>query len=68
MLSMDWLEKGHLCLDKLRIDSTVVASNIASPSDSQILDDGVRVLTRHLARSKDITGNKVRFTDQRKAS
>jgi IS5 family transposase len=25
MLSMDWLEKGHLCLDKLRIDSTLVA-------------------------------------------
>jgi IS5 family transposase len=48
MLSLDWLEKGHLRMDKLRIDSTVVASNITSPSDSQILNDGVRVLSRHL--------------------
>jgi IS5 family transposase len=68
MLSKDWFEKGYLCLDKLRIDSTVVASNIASPSDSQILNDGVRVLSRHLAKSKDMTGKKFRFTDQRKAS
>jgi IS5 family transposase len=65
---MNWHEEGHLCLDRLLIDSTVVASNIASPSDSQILNDGVRVLTRHLARSKDMTGKNVRFTHQRKAS
>jgi IS5 family transposase len=68
MLSMGWHDEGHLCLCRLRIDSTVVASNIASPSDSQILNDGVRVQARHLARSKDMTGKKVRFTHQRKAS
>lgn len=63
-----WLEQGILSMDKLRIDSTVVASNIAPPSDSQLLNDSVRVLSRLLARSKNVTGVKVRFVDQRKAS
>jgi len=31
VLSGMWLEKAHLSMDKLRIDSTVVASNIARP-------------------------------------
>lgn len=68
VLSGMWLEKGHLSMDKLRIDSTVVASNIAPPSDSQLLNDSVRVLSRLLTKSKDITGVKVRFVDQRSAS
>jgi len=68
MLSLDWLEVGNLSLEKIRIDSTVVASNIAPPSDSQMLNDGVRVLSRYLAKSSDMTGKKIRFTDQRKAS
>jgi len=68
MLSVDWLKKGNISLEQLRIDSTVVASNIAPPSDSQMLNDGVRVLSRHLAMSREATGKKVRFTDQRKAS
>ena len=55
-------------MEKLRIDSTVVASNIAPPSDSQLLNDGVRVLSRLLMKSKNITGVKICFTDQRKAS
>jgi IS5 family transposase len=55
-------------LDKLRIDSTVVASTIAPPSDSQLLNDAVRVISRLLAKSKAETGLKIRFTDQRKAS
>jgi IS5 family transposase len=55
-------------MDKLRIDSTVVASHIAPPSDSQLLNDGVRVISRLLAKSKTETGVKVRFTDQRKVS
>ena len=55
-------------LDKLRIDSTVVASPIAPPSDSQLLNDGVRVISRLLAKSKTDTGLKVRFTDKRKAA
>jgi len=68
ILSRDWLEKGTLSLEKLRIDSTVVASNIAPPSDSQLLNDSVRVLSRALAKSREETGLKIRFTDKRKAS
>jgi IS5 family transposase len=67
-LSVSWLEAGILSMEKLRIDSTVVASNIAPPSDSQLLNDGVRVLSRLLMKSKNITGVKIRFTDQRKPS
>jgi len=58
-------------MNNLRIDSTVVASNIAPPSDSQLLkllNDGIRVLSRYLAKSRDITGEKIRFTDQTKKS
>ena len=68
ILSKTWLQKNILSVDKLRIDSTVVASNIAPPSDSQLLNDGVRVLSRLLAKSKYMTGVKIRFTDQRKPS
>ena len=57
-----------LKLDWLRIDSTVTDSNIAKPSDSQLLNDGVRVLSRLMSQSKDKTGVKIRFTDQRKKS
>ncbi len=67
-LSVSWLKAGILSMEKLRIDSTVVASNIAPPSDSQLLNDGVRVLSRLLMKSKNITGVKIRFTDQRKSS
>jgi IS5 family transposase len=68
LLISDWLEQGQLSLDTLRIDSTVVDSNIAPPSDSGLLDDGVRVLSRLMANSKISTGVKIRFVDQRKRS
>ena len=68
MLASDWLKKGALSCEQLRIDSTVVKSNIAPPSDSQILNDGVRVLSRLLAKSQEATGLKFRFVDQRKQS
>lgn len=61
-------EDNTLSLDWLRIDSTVTDSNIAKPSDSQLLNDGVRVLSRLMCQSKDVTGVKIRFTDQRKKS
>lgn len=54
--------------DCLRIDSTVVSSNIAQPSDSKLLDDGIRVLSRLIAKSRDCTGVKLRLTDYRKRS
>jgi transposase, IS5 family len=37
---------------KLRVDSTVVETNIHYPTDSRILGDGVRVLSRLLRRAK----------------
>lgn len=68
VLSTNWIEKGDISLEKIRVDSTVVKSNIASPSDSQLLNDGVRVLSRYLSKSFESTGKKIRFTDKRKAS
>lgn len=64
----NWLSSGDLSCDQLRMDSTVVKSNIAPPSDSQLINDGVRVLSRNLAKCRDYTGVKIRFTDQRKAA
>lgn len=39
---------------KLRLDSTVVATNIHYPVDSTLLADGVRVLSRTIQRAKPI--------------
>ena len=55
-------------MDSLRIDSTVVDSNIAKPLDSQLVNDGVRVLSRMMATSQVATGVRHRFKDQRKQS
>lgn len=68
VFSQNWFDQGVLSMEKLRIDSTVVASNIAAPSDSRLLNDGVRVLSRLLCKSKDLTGVRIRFTDQRRSS
>ena len=68
MLSAKWIDEGDMSLEKIRIDSTVVSSHITPPSDSQLLDDSVRVLSRYLAKSKSTTGIKIRFTDKRKQS
>jgi len=68
LLVSDWIDQGALSLQALRIDSTVVASNIAPPRDSQLLDDGVRVLSRLMANSRKVTGVRIRFVDQRKPS
>ena len=47
--------------DQVRVDSTVTHTHILEPSDSQLLRDGVRVLTRLLAEA-------VRFHDHRRAA
>lgn len=39
---------------KLRIDGTVVETNIHHPTDSTLLNDGVRVLSRALAKAKQV--------------
>lgn len=67
-LSIDSLARGELETQVMRLDSTVVQSNIAPPSDSQLLDDGIRVLSRLFAKSQSCTGVKLRLTDYRKAS
>jgi IS5 family transposase len=67
-LMLHWITERTLSLDSVRIDSTVVDSNIANPLDSQLLNDGVRVLSRMMASSRNTTGVRHRFTDQRKKS
>ena len=59
------LENG----DQVRIDSTAVATNVHEPSDSSLLCDGIRILTRQMAKAKQslkVPG--IRFTDHRKAA
>lgn len=68
VLTRNLLDTGIASLDKLRIDSTVVASHIAPPSDSRLLNDGVRVISRLLAKSKTETSLNIRFIDKRKAA
>src|SRR5919202_4349119 len=51
---------------KLRVDSTVVATNIHYPVDSTLLADGARVLTRTIQRAKAVldptgAGSRTRF-------
>jgi IS5 family transposase len=42
---------------KLRVDSTVVATNIHHPTDGSLLADGVRVLSRLLQRARGLVGS-----------
>ena len=42
---------------KLRVDSTVIATTIHHPTDSRLLGDGVRVLSRLLRRAKRVLGD-----------
>ena len=54
------IEKGR----KARIDSTVVETDIHAPSDSRLLWDCVRVLSRLIQKAKEDTG--VGFSDRQK--
>ena len=42
---------------KLRVDTTVVETNIHYPTDSTLLGDGVRVLTRTMKQIAELTGS-----------
>lgn len=68
LLCVSVFESGTLDIELLRLDSSVVKSNIAPPLDSQLLDDGIRVLSRYFAKCHDVTGVKLRLTDYRKRS
>lgn len=57
------LERGR----KIRLDSTVVETNIHSPSDSTLLWDGVRVITRYLFDGKKFSPQpNYTFSDHRR--
>jgi len=49
-------EKGLSPGAKMRVDTTVVETNIHYPTDSSLLGDGVRVLTRVMKKITEITG------------
>ena len=50
------LEKKVASGRKLRVDTTVVETNIHYPTDSSLLGDGVRVLIRVMKKVGDIAG------------
>jgi transposase, IS5 family len=49
-------EKGVVEGRKMRVDTTVVETNIHYPTDSSLLGDGVRVLTRRMKKITAIAG------------
>jgi transposase, IS5 family len=49
-------EKRVIAGRKMRVDTTVVETNIHYPTDSSLLGDGVRVLTRLMKKVTAITG------------
>lgn len=44
---------------RMRVDTTVVETNIHYPADSTLLADGVRVLTRTLKKLRQVTGDAI---------
>jgi IS5 family transposase len=50
------LEKKVAAGRKLRVDTTVVETNIHYPTDSSLLGDGVRVLTRVMKKVTEVAG------------
>jgi IS5 family transposase len=49
-------ERGLIKGRRARVDTTVIETNISYPTDSSLLADGVRVLTRGLKRIERMTG------------
>jgi len=50
-------ERGDIQGRKMRVDTTVVETNIHYPTDSSLLGDGARVLTRTMKRIESRRGN-----------
>jgi len=44
---------------RFRVDTTVVETNVHYPTDSRLLEDGVRVLTRTMQRASTVLGDQV---------
>lgn len=53
-------QKGVIQGVRVRMDTTVVETDIHYPTDSKLLNDGVRVLTREMKRLGGAIGRKVR--------
>lgn len=53
-------EKGAVRGRKLRVDTTVVETNIHYPTDSSLLGDGTRVLTGTMKKIEQRSGSKLR--------
>jgi IS5 family transposase len=53
-------EKGVIRGRKMRVDTTVVETNIHYPTDSSMLGDGARVLTRTMKKIEHKTGGKLK--------
>lgn len=51
---------------RFRIDTTVVETNVHYPTDSSLLQDGVRVLTRTMHRASVALGDECRVRDRRR--
>jgi IS5 family transposase len=51
-------ESGVIAGRRMRVDTTVVETNIHYPTDSSLLGDGVRVLTRIMKKITALAGNK----------
>ena len=49
-------DNGVIAGRRMRVDTTVVETNIHHPTDSTLLGDGVRVLTRIMKKITDIAG------------
>ena len=60
-------EEGVARGRKLRTDTTVVESNVHYPTDSALLGDGIRVLTRSLDRIAEFTGDAVPVVNHARA-
>jgi IS5 family transposase len=52
---------------KMRLDTTVTESNIHHPTDTGLLADGVRVITRTVKKIKEVVQLKVRFRNRMRA-
>ena len=49
---------------RVRVDTTVVESNIHTPLDSNLLCDGVRVMTRVMGKAREVLGTEVDFPNR----
>jgi len=69
LLLSDARSSGVESGERVRVDSTVTRTNVLEPSDSQLLWDGVRVLTRLLVQAREAFGaDTVSFCDHRRSA